>query len=97
MQDRRVCCPECGSDNIVRYGRRSNRQRYRCRNAQCVTPGGHQFIEDRRDLSIDDKTRRVVHGLLAQGVRPGKIKQAIPEVSLRWIHTQKSRLKTSGD
>ena len=32
-----VQCPECGSDEIVRYGRQPNgEQRYRCNNRYCA-------------------------------------------------------------
>jgi transposase-like protein len=32
-----VQCPECGSDEVVRYGRQPNgEQRYRCNNRHCA-------------------------------------------------------------
>jgi transposase-like protein len=32
----KVLCPDCGSDNVVRYGKNStNRQRFLCRNDKC--------------------------------------------------------------
>ena len=39
-----VLCPACGSDDVVKHGRsEENKQRYKCRNAQC---GRSTFIRD---------------------------------------------------
>ena len=82
-----ILCPQCGSAGVVRFGKAaSGRQKYNCRDC------GRQFVPDPGNRRIDEETKRVVLQLLAEGVPPAKIKSAYPDVSLRWIYTQRKRL-----
>jgi len=82
-----ICCPQCGSAGVVRYGKAaSGRQKYKCRDCN------RQFVPDPGNRRIDEETKRVVLQLLTEGVPAAKIKSAYPDVSLRWIYTQKKRL-----
>ena len=88
---RNISCPECGGTDLIKYGETpAGKQKYRCSAANCR----HQFVAGSTHL-IDDKTRRVVKSLLAEGVSPVKIKKAIPEVSLSWIRQLKRRAKAN--
>lgn len=88
-----VSCPECGGTDLLKYGKAgSGKQKYRCKNQECR----HQFVAGSTYL-IDEKTKRVIIALLAQGVEPVIISKAISDVSLRWIYELRRRMKIDGE
>jgi len=88
-----ISCPECGGTDLIKHGKTpAGKQKYRCSSISCR----HQFVGGSKYL-IDEKTRRVVKGFLAQGIAPAKIKKSIPEVSLSWIQQLKRRMKSNDE
>ena len=82
-----VSCPDCKGSRLSRYGKtKIGLQKYRCLDCK------RQFVAG-SDHLIDAETKKTVLGLLAQGVHPKKIANAIEGVSLRWIYELRKRTR----
>jgi len=79
-------CPGCSGTSCLRWGRgAAGRQKYRCRGC------GRQFVEG-SDHLIDPETKAIVTRLLLAGVAPKQVKEAVPNISLRWIYYLKKQV-----
>ncbi len=92
-------CPSCKSTNLARYGKTAaGLQKYRCLETNCR----RQFVAG-SDYLIDQDVKALVLRLLAQGVEPPKIREALnpagatdetrKKISLRWIYQLKRKLR----
>ena len=79
----RVKCLGCGVGRwIVKYGKTpGGKQKYKCKPPGC----GRSFVVI-NDHFITPETKGVVLKLLAAGVHPTAIANAITDISLRWIY-----------
>jgi hypothetical protein len=48
------------------------------------------------DHLLDPDKKAIVLSLLAAGVEPNKIREAIPEISIRWIYELRKRVRRDG-
>lgn len=82
-----IRCPKCGSSRLARYGMTpAGKQKYRC--LECR----RQFVTG-TDHLLGPEKKTVVMRLLEADVEPTKIREAIPDISLRWIYELRRRLK----
>jgi len=90
MEGDRCPNPGCGGERLQRWGKSSTgRQKYRCRDC------GRQFVPG-SDHLLDPDKKAIVLSLLAAGVEPNKIREAIPEISIRWIYELRKRVRRDG-
>jgi transposase-like protein len=91
-------CPSCKGSKLARYGKTAaGLQKYRCLEASCR----RQFVAG-SDYLIDQDVKDLVLRLLAQGVDPPKIHEALnpagaadearKKISLRWIYQLKRKM-----
>jgi len=79
-------CPGCSSTSLLRWGRgAAGRQKYRCRDC------GRQFVPGSEHL-LEPAKKAIVLNLISAGVEPSKIREAIPDISLRWIYELRRRM-----
>ena len=82
-----VQCPACGASRLVKYGRTAaGLQKYRCIDAKCR----RQFVFGSRHL-IDSRTKAIAMNMIDAGIPPGKIAEAVPEISRSWINQLRRR------
>ncbi|HOS78153.1 MAG TPA: hypothetical protein PL061_12875 [Syntrophales bacterium] len=82
-----LACPKCHSTSLLKWGLgASGRQKYRC--ALCR----RQFVAG-SDHFLEPEKKAVVMRLIEAGVEPAKIREAIPDISLRWVYELRRRLK----
>ena len=82
-----IRCPQCNSSRLARYGvTPAGKQKYRC--LECR----RQFVAG-SDHLLDPEKKAVVMRLLEAGVEPARIREAIPEISLRWLYELRKRLR----
>lgn len=81
----KTCCPRCESSRAVRNGMTAGGlQNYRCRDC------GRQFVLNPRKRQIDAKVKKIIHLLLADGVKISVIARAT-QVSQRWLYKLKKK------
>jgi len=74
---------------VDRYGKTdAGLQKYRCLEGGCR----RQFVPG-SDHLLDPDKKAVALRLLEAGVAPAKIREGIPEISLRWLYELRKRLK----
>jgi transposase-like protein len=60
-----VCCPDCGSDNIIRYGlTAAGKPRYRCKNEHCAR---QTFIQDYTYQAYDPVVKEQISDMAING------------------------------
>ncbi len=81
-----LACPKCHSTSLLKWGLgASGRQKYRC--ALCR----RQFVAG-SDHFLEPETKAIVTRLLLAGVAPKQVKEAVPNISLRWIYYLKKQV-----
>lgn len=81
-----LACPKCQGTSLLKWGTgAAGRQKYRC--AMC----GRQFVAG-SDHLLDPEKKAVVMRLLEADVEPTKIREAIPDISLRWLYELRRRM-----
>lgn len=86
-----LSCPACHGTRLIKYGRTAaGLQKYRCEAASCR----HQFVAG-SDHLVDQETKQLVMRMLAAGIDPKKIHQALPEgeISLGWIYKLRRKMR----
>ncbi|MBF0186957.1 MAG: IS1 family transposase [Magnetococcales bacterium] len=69
MATMEVCCPNCNTTNVVKYGRQANgAQRYRCQNLDCERT---VFLTDYKDrVRLPEIKRQIIEmALSGSGIR----------------------------
>ena len=77
----KLCCPSCGSENVVKNGRIHNgKQNHKCRTC------GRQFVEHPQQKRIDQSTRDLIDKLLLEKLPLAGIAR-VCDVSESWLQT----------
>ena len=72
-------CPDCGSENIIRYGKIHNgKQRFNCK--YC----GRQFVENPENKIIPEYLKDIIDSLLLERISLAGIARAV-KVSETWL------------
>ena len=83
-----VICPDCRGVRLEKYGKTAaGLQKYRCLAATCR----RQFVDGSRHL-IDREVKARIVALLKAGTTPAQVKEAWPNISLRWIYSLRRKL-----